>query len=59
MKPAPHPPNEAARLQTLTGLNVLDTPADPVLDGLDEAVLADAYARWLQVVIEQRGSNAL
>ena len=34
MKPAPHPPNEAARLQTLTGLNVLDTPADPVLDGL-------------------------
>ena len=34
MTPAPKPPNDAERLQTLHGLNVLDTPPDPVLDGL-------------------------
>ena len=27
--------------------------------GLDETALADAYARWLQAVNQQRGSNAL
>jgi hypothetical protein len=34
MTPAPKPPTEAERLKTLQGLNVLDTPPDPVLDGL-------------------------
>ena len=34
MTPAPKPRNDAERLQTLHGLNVLDTPPDPVLDGL-------------------------
>ena len=34
MTPAPKPANEAERLKALHSLNVLDTPPDPVLDGL-------------------------
>ena len=34
MVSAPLPPDEAARLLALDALHVLDTPADPVLDGL-------------------------
>ena len=34
------PPDEAARLLTLNALHVLDTPADPVLDGLVRSAAA-------------------
>jgi signal transduction histidine kinase/ActR/RegA family two-component response regulator len=34
MMTAPLPPNEAARLLALNELDLLDTPSDPVLDGL-------------------------
>jgi hypothetical protein len=34
MTPALTPPDEADRLLTLHDLKLLDTPADPVLDGL-------------------------
>ncbi|WP_310460852.1 EAL domain-containing protein [Sphaerotilus sp.] len=61
--PAPKPLDEAARLRTLHGLNVLDSPADPVLDGLVRSAalaldcpismvsLVDAGRQWFKAVL--------
>jgi hypothetical protein len=58
--PGLKPPNESARLHTLATLNVLDTPADPVLDGLVRSAatvlgcpisavsLSDADRQWFK-----------
>ncbi|MEY4906370.1 MAG: hypothetical protein RL260_88 [Pseudomonadota bacterium] len=63
MTSAPKPLDEAARLRTLHGLNVLDSPADPVLDGLVRSAalalgcpismvsLVDADRQWFKAVL--------
>jgi GAF domain-containing protein len=59
----PFLPDEAARLRTLDALHVLDTPADPVLDGLVRSAaaalgcpislvsLVDARRQWIKARI--------
>lgn len=68
MQSAPKPSDESSRLETLTSLNVLDTPADPVLDGLVRAAarligcpvslvsLVDEKRQWFKA---RHGTDAL
>jgi PAS domain S-box-containing protein len=50
------PDQEARRLRTLEGLGVMDTPPDPVLDGLvrSAALLADCPISMISLVDEKR-----
>ena len=56
MSVAPLPVHEARRLQTLEELGVLDTPPDPVLDGLvrSAALLANCPISLISLIDEKR-----
>ena len=69
MQAAPPTPDESLRLDTLASLGVLDTPADPVLDGIVRAAarltgcpvslvsLVDANRQWFKANQPRRANQ--